>query len=84
MLGPATQLPEKLLLAVSWAKRSGLRNSPALMCYNRPRISLLEQHLMIFPHRVLVATFMLGILCAPMAWSQPATMQAGGLPLALF
>src|SRR3954470_2111567 len=38
---------------------------------------------MIFPHRVLVAAFMLGILCVPRAWGQPATMQTGGLPLAL-
>src|SRR4051812_13191752 len=34
---------------------------------------------MIFPHRVLVAALLLGILSMPRAWGQPATMQAGGL-----
>jgi len=54
------------------------------MCYNRPRISLLEQHLMISCHRVLLALSFLGILSVRFSWGQvPATVPVGGLSSAV-
>src|SRR2546423_769565 len=69
-------------------RRDGRMGGSAIRCPGfagiiRPVFGLLEQHLMIFPHRVLVATLLLGILSAPRVWGQPATAPAGGLPLTL-
>src|SRR5436189_1090858 len=60
-----------------------VKQCPGFAGIIRPVFGLLEQHLMIFPHRVLVATLLLGIGFVPIAWGQPATQSSGGLSLAL-